>query len=136
MCNAIVPGEPRGNTIEDSVQVCRWLDAAGVDALHVSSGGFFPHPRNPAGDLPVDEFVKVYDSLLSSGTKTFRNYLFFRGRLTSSFFERRWRKEAGKVREGINLADAHAVKQAVSIPVLCTGGFQTASFVRRALEEG
>jgi 2,4-dienoyl-CoA reductase (NADPH2) len=36
----------------------------------------------------------------------------------------------------MNLPEARAVKSAVSIPVLCTGGFQTASVVRRAIEEG
>ena len=25
------------------------MDAAGVDAIHVSSGSYFPHPRNPPG---------------------------------------------------------------------------------------
>ena len=106
MANAMVVGEPRGNTIQDSVQVCKWLEEEGVDAIHVSSGAFFPHPRNPVGDLPIEELVKTYDSLLSSGTKTFRNFVFFRGRLTSKFFQKRWRKEAGKVMEGVNLADA------------------------------
>ena len=38
--------------------------------------------------------------------------------------------------EGMNLPGAQAIKRAVSIPVLCTGGFQTASVVRRAIEEG
>jgi len=135
MANAMVPGEPRGNTIKDSVQVCKWLEQEGVDALHISSGAFFPHPRNPVGDLPIDEFVKSYDSMLSSGTKTFRNFVFFKGQLTSDFFQSRWRKEAGKVFEGVNLADAAAVKAAVGIPVICTGGFQTASFIRAALSE-
>lgn len=136
MANAMVPGEPRGNTIKESVEVCKWLEQAGVDALHVSSGAFFPHPRNPVGDLPIDELVKTYDSLISSGTKTFRNFVFFRGKLTSDFFRKRWRKQAGDVFEGVNLADAAAVKQAVGIPVICTGGFQTASFIRQALGEG
>ena len=40
---------PSGNTLEESIQVCKWLVEAGVDALHVSTGSFFPHPRNPAG---------------------------------------------------------------------------------------
>ena len=30
-------------------------EEAGVDAIHVSSGSCFPHPKNPAGDLPIDE---------------------------------------------------------------------------------
>jgi len=136
MANAMVPGEPRGNTIQDSVRVCRWLEQEGVDAIHVSSGAAFPHPRNPVGDLPLDELVKTYDSLIASGTKTFRNYVFFRGRLTGDFFRTRWRKEAGKVFEGVNLADAAAIRKAVNIPVICTGGFQTASFIRDALTRG
>ena len=134
MANAMVPGEPRGNTIKESVQVCKWLEEAGVDALHVSCGAFFPHPRNPAGDLPIETVLRTYDSLISSGTKTLRNYLFFRGKLTGDFFQRRWRKQAGDVFEGVNLADAAAVRKAVKIPVICTGGFQTASFIRGAIE--
>ena len=38
--------------------------------------------------------------------------------------------------EGINLADSRAVKQVVSVPVLVTGGFQTASVIARAIERG
>lgn len=136
MANAMVTGESRGNTIKESVEVCKWLEKAGVDAIHVSSGAFFPHPRNPAGDLPIESLVKTYDSMISSGTKTFRNFIFFKGKLTSDFFRRRWIKEAGSVIEGVNLADAHAVKKAVNIPVICTGGFQTASFIGDALVKG
>jgi 2,4-dienoyl-CoA reductase-like NADH-dependent reductase (Old Yellow Enzyme family) len=84
----------------------------------------------------VDDFLRVYDSMLSSGTKTFRNYLLLRNNLTSQVFESRWKKAAGDVFEGVNLGDCTAIKQAVSIPVICTGGFQTASIVRRAIEEG
>ena len=47
--NAFLPWLGRGNTIDDSVQVCRWLEEAGVDAIHVSRGSTFPHPDNPAG---------------------------------------------------------------------------------------
>jgi 2,4-dienoyl-CoA reductase (NADPH2) len=136
MANAMVTSENRGNTIKDSVRVARWLEEAGVDAIHVSSGAFFPHPRNPAGDLPINALVKTYDSLISSGTKTFRNFIFFRGKLISDSLRKRWRKEAGKIIEGVNLADSHAVKSAVGIPVICTGGFQTASFIVDALNSG
>jgi 2,4-dienoyl-CoA reductase-like NADH-dependent reductase (Old Yellow Enzyme family) len=131
--DAMLPKEQPGNTIEDSVQVCKWLEAAGVDAIHVSSGSFFPHPKNPAGDFPVDELLKTYDTLLSSGTLAFRNYLLFRGKLTSKIFQSRWVRSRGDQIEGINLADARAIKQAVGIPVLCTGGFQTASVIRQAI---
>ena len=36
----------------------------------------------------------------------------------------------------MNLPDAHRIKQAVRIPVLCTGGFQTATVIEQALADG
>lgn len=134
--NAIFGREGRGNTIKEAVPVCQWLEQAGVDAIHVSGGGYFPHPRNPVGDLPVEDFLRTYDSLISAGEDTFRNFLLFRHKLTARAFKSRWIKAAGTVFEGVNLADAHAIKQAVGIPVICTGGFQTASFIRAAIEQG
>ena len=53
--NELLPWHRKGNSLEESVQVCRWLEEAGVDAIHVSTGGAFPHPRNPAGAAPVKE---------------------------------------------------------------------------------
>jgi 2,4-dienoyl-CoA reductase (NADPH2) len=133
-CNAMNPGEPRGNTIQDSVQVAKWLQQETVDAIHVSSGGYFPHPRNPAGDLPIDDFVRVYDSMISSGTHTWRNYNLIRFEPTASIFRAQWLKNRGDIIEGVNLPDAQAIKRAVHIPVLCTGGFQTASVIRQAID--
>ena len=76
--NAVRFWESPGNTLADSVQVCQWLVEAGVDAIHVSTGNSFPHPRNPAGDLPIDAFAKSYHAMLSSGNKTLLNYLTLR----------------------------------------------------------
>jgi 2,4-dienoyl-CoA reductase (NADPH2) len=136
--DALDDDEKKGNTLEDSIQVCRWLEEAGVDAIHVSTGSYFPHPKNPAGDLALDELRKTYDTLLSSGGLTLRNYLFFRGRLTSRIFQRRWDRARGDIKnvEGMNLPDAHRIKQAVKIPVICTGGFQTATVIEQALADG
>jgi len=125
----------RGNTIEDSVQVCRWLEEAGADAIHVSAGSTFPHPLNPAGGMPLREVRDNYDGLISSGVHAFRNYLLYRTPLVNKLMQRRWQRPADEV-EGANLPDARAIKAAVSIPVLCTGGFQTASVVRDALSAG
>ncbi len=135
-CDAMVIGGAAGNTIDDSVQVAKWAEEAGADAIHVSGGGYFPHPRNPAGDLPIADFVRVYDSMISSGTHTFRNYNLLREGLTAAIFHHEWLRNRGDVIEGINLADARAIKQAVSVPVLCTGGFQTASVIRKAIDDG
>ncbi len=128
--------EKPGNTLDDTVQVCRWLDEAGVDAIHVSSGSYFPHPRNPPGSFPVSELLKTYDQLLSSGSRAFRNYLLFRFDPTQRLFERRWEEARGDRIEGINLPDARAIKAAVSVPVLCTGGFQNAEVIREAIRQG
>lgn len=135
--NALMTRDKPGNTLKDSIQVCKWLEEDGVDAIHVSTGSSFPHPRNPAGDLPLEELVKTYDTLISSGTLTLRNYLFLRGRLTSRLYKRRWERARGDLKktEGANLKDAAAIKKAVGIPVLCTGGFQTAAIIAKAIEE-
>jgi len=137
--DALLPGEAPGNTIADSIQVCQWLKDDGVDAIHVSSGSSFPHPKNPAGDLPIEELRKTYDSLISSGLLTLRNYLLFVGKLTGAAFKERWEDARGpKDRiEGLNLADARAIKQAIApIPVVCTGGFQTGEIIEEAIARG
>jgi 2,4-dienoyl-CoA reductase-like NADH-dependent reductase (Old Yellow Enzyme family) len=131
--------EGAGNTINDSIKVCQWLVDAGVDSIHVSTGSSFPHPRNPAGaDFPIDVLGETYEQLISSGEHTFRNYLFFRGSLTGKLFKQQW-LDAGVPPdqiEGLSLPDARAIKQAVTVPVLCTGGFQTASVIRDAINRG
>jgi 2,4-dienoyl-CoA reductase (NADPH2) len=124
-----------GNTLDESVQVCRWLEEAGADAIHVSAGSTFPHPLNPAGALPLREVRENYDGMISSGRHAFRNYLLYRLPLINRLMQRRWERPVDRV-EGMNLSESRAVKSAVSIPVLCTGGFQTASVVRRAIEQG
>jgi 2,4-dienoyl-CoA reductase (NADPH2) len=136
--DALDDDDGRGNTVEESLQVCQWLEQDGVDAIHVSSGNAFPHPRNPAGDLPIDELRKTYDTLISSGELTLRNYLIFRTKLVSRAFKRRWERARGPMEavEGLNLADAKRIRDAVGIPVICTGGFQTAAIIRKAIEDG
>jgi 2,4-dienoyl-CoA reductase-like NADH-dependent reductase (Old Yellow Enzyme family) len=129
---------PSGNTLAESVQVCQWLVQAGVDAIHVSIGSFFPHPMNPKGkDLPIEDLERAYDTMISSGERTFLNYLLFRG-VTGQIARRAWNDAAGDRDqiEGANLPLARAIKQAVSVPVICTGGFQTASVIRQAIERG
>ena len=129
---------PSGNTLAESIQVCKWLEEAGVDALHVSTGSFFPHPRNPAGsDLPVEDLARSYDTMISSGERTFANFLLFHG--ASGILARRaWNNAAGPADEieGKNLPDARAIRAAVGIPVICTGGFQTASIIEKAILDG
>ena len=133
--NAFLPWLGRGNRVEESVQVCRWLEEAGADAIHISAGSTFPHPLNPAGALPLPEVWANYDGLISSGRHVFRNYLLYRTPLVNRLMQKRWDRDPEDV-EGMHLPESAAVKRVVSIPVICTGGFQTASVVRRALEDG
>ncbi|MDH4063567.1 MAG: NADH:flavin oxidoreductase [Acidobacteriota bacterium] len=131
--------EKPGNTVQESAQVCQWLVDAGVDAIHVSTGSSFPHPRNPAGsDLDVELLSQTYDQLATSGTTTFRNLLLFHGHVTGELFRKQW-LDAGVPAdeiEGLTLPDARAIKQAVPVPIICTGGFQTASVIRKAIADG
>jgi 2,4-dienoyl-CoA reductase (NADPH2) len=133
----LFPWLGKGTELDESTRVCKWLEEAGVDAIHVSLGNTFPHPRNPAGGFPVEDTVRGYDTMISSGRHTFRNYLIFRTWPFNKLFKRLWEKPARKAGiEGIGLGAARAVKQAVSIPVLVTGGFQTRSVVEAAIERG
>jgi 2,4-dienoyl-CoA reductase (NADPH2) len=104
----------------------------------VSAGGEFPHPRNSAGEFPAKEMVKTYDGLISEGKYTLRNYLVFRWWPSSVFWKRHWEKPARAAGgpEGINLPEARALKAIATVPVLVTGGFQTASVIRSAIERG
>jgi 2,4-dienoyl-CoA reductase (NADPH2) len=135
--NAFMFWQPPGNTLEESVEVCRWLERARVDAIHVSTGSMFLHPWNPLGDFPADFARRHYPSMMASGRYVFRNYLLFRYRALTPIFKMLWHRTTRNVAlEGVNLGAARAIKAAVSIPVICTGGFQTASVIREALTAG
>jgi 2,4-dienoyl-CoA reductase (NADPH2) len=131
--------EKPGNVISESIQVCKWLVDAGVDSVHVSTGSAFPHPRNPAGaQFPVDVLADTYEQLASSGTNTFRNLLIFHSKVGAELFRKQW-LEAGVPAdqiEGLTLPDARQIKQAITVPVICTGGFQTASVIHEAITRG
>jgi 2,4-dienoyl-CoA reductase-like NADH-dependent reductase (Old Yellow Enzyme family) len=133
--DALFPWAGKGTTTEDSVQVCRWLEEAGADAIHVSCGNSFPHPDNPAGAFIPKDVVGAYDVMLSSGVHTFRNYVLFRTWPVNKVFAKRSSRRPAEL-EGKSLPDARAIKQAVSIPVLVTGGFQRASLIAEAIERG
>ena len=135
-CN-IIPWEKAGNTIKDTTQVAQWCEGAGTDALHVSIGSFFPHPLNPPGALPLETLALNYDAMISSGVHGLRNYLMFRYRALRPVFRWIWsRMREGRKEEGVSMEEAAAIKNAVSIPVISTGGYQSASVVRTSIESG
>jgi 2,4-dienoyl-CoA reductase (NADPH2) len=146
----------KGNTLAESIQIARWAEEHGADAIHVSTGSMFPHPQNPAGPFPLEIAWKTYQSLIASGKRptylklfqrTFLNYLVMRYRWlhwvvrrctwgrTQHFLDK-YGEAIPHLVEGINVPDAVAIKQQVKIPVICTGGFQTAEGILRALGRG
>jgi 2,4-dienoyl-CoA reductase (NADPH2) len=134
--NALAFWEKKGNTLEDSIQVCKWVEAAGADALHISMGSTFPHPLNPPGGFPLEHGARTYGVMIPSGIYTFRNFLLFRYRPLRPIFNFLWNRTKPDIIEGINVDEAYEIKKQVKIPVLCTGGFQTASYIRKVITDG
>ncbi|MEH1876512.1 MULTISPECIES: hypothetical protein [unclassified Nostoc] len=154
--NAVTFWEKPGNTIEDSIQVCKWAEQAGADGVHVSTGSLFPHPLNPIGDFNFDVITRTYDTMLSSGVETTRNYILFRNSFLHPLFNFLWNRVKKQLppqafsgddvkdpkikqllaeNQGRNLLDAREIKKHVNIPVLCTGGLQQASYIRQAIND-
>jgi 2,4-dienoyl-CoA reductase (NADPH2) len=137
--NALYPWMQRGNRLSDTLQICRWAEQDGVNALHISSGSIFPHPRNPAGEFPLEDAVDWYDVMLSSGVKARFNYWIFTHWPFAQLFRWWWHHRRGvpldKIHEGVNLHEAAEIKKQVGIPVICTGGFQHASVIRAAVRD-
>ena len=137
--NALYPWRKKGNQLEDAIAICNWAVQAGADAIHVSSGSIFPHPRNPPGDFPIADALHWYDGMLSSGTRTRFNYFIFRNRVLGPLFRWWWNHRRGlaydQIKTGINLGFAEQIRQSLppEIKVLVTGGFQHASVIAEAI---
>jgi 2,4-dienoyl-CoA reductase-like NADH-dependent reductase (Old Yellow Enzyme family) len=93
-----------GFAFEDSLQVAKWLEQAGIDHLEVS-GGTYEQPKllGVGGIEPAD------DPKLAASTLA---------------------------REAYFVDFAKAMKQAVSIPLMATGGFRSRAAMEQALEMG
>jgi 2,4-dienoyl-CoA reductase-like NADH-dependent reductase (Old Yellow Enzyme family) len=135
--NNVIPWEKKGNTLQESVEVARWCEAAGADAVHVSTGSLFPHPLNPPGDFSFETAALTYDVAISSGVSTFRNYCLFRYPVLRPIFRWLWfRMKRDRPVEGVGLDEARVIKAAVKIPVISTGGWQSAAKIRDAINSG
>jgi 2,4-dienoyl-CoA reductase (NADPH2) len=132
--NNVDPTCRKGNTLDETLQIARWAEAAGLDALHVSAGALFPHPLNPPGGFPLKEFVDTYDTMISTADHGLRNYIAFKMTWLHPLISWLWHRHARDLPiEGVNLQFARAFKRTVRIPVIVTGGWQSASAVRAAL---
>jgi len=134
-----------GNTIEDTMQLSRWLADAGLDAIHVSQGDSFPHPLVPAGRLPADDSRYSLAGLFYEGTRVPFTFFLMQFAVFRRIFEWNWGrrmpfKKNGELIpekiEGMNQDDAAAIRKASGLPVICVGGWQTASRMRQALQAG
>jgi 2,4-dienoyl-CoA reductase-like NADH-dependent reductase (Old Yellow Enzyme family) len=135
--NALFPWKKKGNSLEESIEVCKWIEQAEVDHLHISIGSIFPHPLLPSGGFPPDELNWWYGIMGSSGLSSYRNYAFFHFKLLKPFFLWLWnRTKKSHPIEGVCAKYACEVKKYVTIPVICTGGFQDAQLIRKMLGEG
>ena len=65
--NNVIPWEKKGNVLADTIEVAKWCESEGADAIHVSTGSLFPHPLNPPGDFSFETIATTYDAMISSG---------------------------------------------------------------------
>jgi len=136
--NAIYPWEKKGNPVEEYVQIAKWIEEDGAHGLHVSAGSTFPHPLVPPGGFPPDELNWWYGGMSSSGVRGFfQNYTLFHYKLLRPIFLWFWNRTKKRFPiEGVSMAQCKQLKDAVSIPVLNTGGFQNGALIRRGIQEG
>jgi 2,4-dienoyl-CoA reductase-like NADH-dependent reductase (Old Yellow Enzyme family) len=135
--NALYPWEKKGNTLEEYIQVCKWVEAEGADALHVSMGSTFPHPQLPSGGFPVDEANWWYGGIMPNGVRGYLNYTAFHFKILRPVFLALWnRTKKDRPVEAVCAPEAREIKKAVTIPVINTGGYQRASVIRKVISEG
>jgi 2,4-dienoyl-CoA reductase (NADPH2) len=135
--NALYPWEKEGNTLQESIQICKWVEEAGADALHVSAGSMFPHPLVPPGGFPLDEANWWYGGMISSGVTAYLNYAFFHFKTLRPVFLWLWnRTKKDFPVEGVTAEYSKKIKEQVTIPVLNTGGYQDGRLIRKVISEG
>jgi 2,4-dienoyl-CoA reductase-like NADH-dependent reductase (Old Yellow Enzyme family) len=135
--NALYPWEKKGNTLDEGVEVAKWAEVAGVDAIHVSIGSIFPHPLLPPGGFPPDELNWWYGTMIASGVRGYFNYTMFHFRFLRPIFSAFWeRTKKDHPVEAVSSEYCKVVKKNISVPVINTGGYQDARVIRRVIAEG
>ncbi len=134
--DALYPWEKKGNDLKEYIQVCKWVEEAGADGLHVSAGSFFPHPLVPPGGFPLDEANWWYGSMASAGDRGFLNYSVFHFKMLRPIFRWLWnRTKKNFPVEGVSADYCKEIKKNVTIPVLNTGGYQSGNHIRKVITE-
>ena len=135
--DALFPWEKKGNSVSESITLCKWIEDAGADCLHISAGSIFPHPLVPPGGFPREELNWWYGGMIHSGVRGFPNYLFFHFPSIRWIFLWLWNRTKSQYPiEGVSAAACKEIKKQVGIPVLNTGGYQNGALIRRMISEG
>ena len=118
----------RGNDLDDMLQVGEWLQALGVDYLHISSGFGFINPKENPGRFPTREVKMFSDSVRPLGCKSkIRSTLLhlLPNFITDFALNVGWQTaDASGFNMLTNLDDAGAFKRRLRIPVIVNAGFQ------------
>ncbi|MBN2702106.1 MAG: NADH:flavin oxidoreductase [Methylothermaceae bacterium] len=135
--NALYPWEKKGNSVEESIQLCQWLEKENVDCLHISAGSLFPHPLVPPGGFPLDVAKWTYGAMIASGVRGYFNYTFFHYRCLRPLFAWLWNRTKKRYPiEGVSSEACGLIKAKVNVPVLNTGGYQNGVLIRKVIEDG
>jgi 2,4-dienoyl-CoA reductase (NADPH2) len=123
----------QGNSLDQTIETAKRLKAPDIDVnyVHVTSGFGFICPNDNPGDFPLEEVVIFCDSTRHLSRKA----------ALRAFFMHTPLKYLAKVgwkrfEPGCKLPDTVAVKNAVGLPVIVNGGFQTRSLIETALQQG
>lgn len=115
-------GVPGGFTIEESVQVARWLEEDGtLDAIEPTAGSSLLNPMYLFhGDAPVKDFANAFKGPLRIGMKAF-----------GPFFLRKY-----PYRDGYLMDLAKNLREAVDLPLILVGGITDRASMDAAMEAG
>jgi len=125
-----------GNGLDETIHYARELEKLGVDWLHLSRGFGFINPKESPGALPVAEIRMVYNQVAHLGLKAKLRALLMS--MLPDFLIRAvmgigWGKRSDL---GATGDIAKAFREAVKIPIIANGGFQSRDLIERTLASG
>jgi 2,4-dienoyl-CoA reductase (NADPH2) len=123
-----------GNTLTETLGYGRELAKLGVDYLHITSGFGFINPGESTGSWPVDEYRLYANATRHLSTKARFRAMLLNGlprSVLTAIFGIGWHYSPAP-----NVDYAHAFKEAVGLPVIANGGFNTRSEIDAAIESG
>ena len=134
--NDVFPWESKGTEIGESVQSAGgWRRTAWMPSMSLPAA-CFPIPAIRPETCPWMNWCETMVRCCPAAFAPTAITGYSESGLSRSIFRWRWTRAHGGRIEGINLPDSLAIKRAVNVPVICTGGFQTASAIRDAITQG